>query len=128
MGGLMAKAVGEGPGWAALPTVSGTVTYRERIALPPTAELTVRLLDASRAGAAPAFLNDVTAAADGAQVPLAFAVPYDPATIAPQGAYVVEAEIVVGGVVRFRTAAPLPVLTRGAPAAGVEVLVRSAAG
>src|SRR5690606_17282479 len=52
-------------------SVSGTATYRERIALPDNAALTVRLLDVTRAGDAPAFLGETVVSPAG-QVPIAF--------------------------------------------------------
>ena len=62
---------------SATPTLSGTVAYRERIALPPDAVLTVRLLDVSRADAASVTLGETRVETDGRQVPLPFTVRYD---------------------------------------------------
>ena len=55
-------------------TVTGEATYRERIALPPEAVMTVRIEDVSRADAPAPALAEESYTADGRQVPLAFAV------------------------------------------------------
>jgi putative lipoprotein len=93
-----------------LGTVSGTVLYRERIILPPDAELTVRLLDVSRA--------DAPAQALGVQT-MALAGP-------PPYAFRVAAEIRSGGRLLFITDTRHAVLTRGA--AGTAQLVLKAVG
>ena len=73
-------------------SVTGRVTYRERIALAPSAVFHVELLDVSNPEAAAIVLSewDVTGAG---QVPISFELPYEPAAIDPQGAYAVRARI-----------------------------------
>jgi len=61
--------------------VSGTVAYRERIALPPTAVIKVQLVDVSRADAPAVVVGEQLIEAGGRQVPFAFKIPYDPARI-----------------------------------------------
>ena len=65
-----------------LPTVGGTAAYRERIALPPDAVLEAELQDVSRADA-PAIVLGRFRAGPAGQVPIPFAIPYDPARIGP---------------------------------------------
>lgn len=55
-------------------TVTGEATYRERIALPPEAVMTVRIEDVSRADASAPVLAEESYLAEGRQVPLPFAV------------------------------------------------------
>lgn len=52
--------------------ISGSVTYRQRIALPPDAILTVRVLDTSRAGAKARTLAEQTLELGAQQVPIPF--------------------------------------------------------
>lgn len=108
-----------------LGTVSGTVLYRERIILPPDAELTVRLLDVSRADAPAQALGVQTMALAGPP-PYAFRVAYDPQSIDPRHSYAVAAEIRSGGRLLFITDTRHAVLTRGA--AGTAQLVLKAVG
>lgn len=85
------------PAPATLVTLSGSATYRERIALPPDARLTVRISDVSRMDAPAAVIAETQVAAKGRQVPLPFSVDYDPARIDPRGRYAVSARITDGG-------------------------------
>ncbi|MGH9947616.1 MAG: YbaY family lipoprotein, partial [Pyrinomonadaceae bacterium] len=57
--------------------VSGTVTYRQRSALPSTAVLSVRLLDVSRADAAADIIAEDRIDLAGKQVPISFDIAYD---------------------------------------------------
>jgi len=94
--------------------VTGTVTYRERIALPANAVVHVELSDVSRADAAAVVISerDITGAG---QVPIAFALPYDAAAIDPGREYAVRARINVDGRLMFTTEAAVRVITRGQP-------------
>jgi uncharacterized lipoprotein YbaY len=103
--------------------VTGRVTYRTRDALPAGAVVEVRLLDVSRMDVAAVVLGRAEVVTRGEQVPVSFAVPYDPAAIDPRGRYTVQATITVAGRVAYRTTTAHPVLTGGAPAAAVEVVV-----
>jgi putative lipoprotein len=103
--------------------VTGTVTYRERIALPPTAELTVKLADVSRADAPDELIGQQVIRAEGRQVPFAFAIDYDAARIVPAHTYAVQVRIEDRGRLLFISDQVHPVLTRGAPAS-VDVVVR----
>ena len=66
MGCVTARPSGDAPEGAAL---SGTVTYLPRIALPPTAVASVRLLAVSRADATAETLAEQTIATQGRSVP-----------------------------------------------------------
>ncbi|MDA1257667.1 MAG: YbaY family lipoprotein, partial [Chloroflexi bacterium] len=103
------------------PVVTGTVTYRERIALSPDAVVTVKLLDVSRADAPAITLSEQIIDNPG-QVPVAFELPYDPTEIDDRFTYVVRAEIREGGELVFTTTTSYPVITRGSPATAELVL------
>lgn len=101
---------------AALPSalLPGTLSYRQRIALSPDAVVTLRLLDVSRADAAPLLVAEQVLRARG-QVPIAFVLPYDERRVRADGRYVLEARIEENGQLRFRNRRPFAVLTQGQP-------------
>ncbi|MHC8494351.1 YbaY family lipoprotein [Thalassospira sp. SM2505] len=117
-------------GCAALQTsttkVTGSVSYRERIALSPdNAFLVVRLLDVSRAGAPSVEIASLRQPVSSP--PMVFVLPYDAAKIDPRMSYAIEAKIVnANGDTLFRNDQSYGVLTRGAPS-DVEILVRPVA-
>jgi putative lipoprotein len=102
--------------------VTGSVTYRERIALPPHAVVHVEISDVSRLDAPAVVLSerDITGAG---QVPIPFELPYDAAAIDPRRAYAVRARINVDGRLIFTTEAAVPVITRGHPER-IEIVLR----
>ena len=104
--------------------VTGTVGYRERIALPPAATIRVQLVDVSRADAPADVLGEQLIEAAGRQVPFAFEIRYDPARIDERMSYAVQARIEDGGRLLFISDQSYPVITRGAPTA-VNLLLKS---
>lgn len=102
-------------------TVTGTVYYLERMALPPNAEVVVQLLDASRADA-PAEVIAQDSISSGKQVPIPFKLDYDVARIVPAHTYVVRATIKADGSLLFTSTTANPVVTNGQPSY-VEVRV-----
>ena len=103
---------GTAPGSGASATVTGTVIYRERIALPPDAVLRVQLRDVS--------LMDVAAVVIAEQVitpahalPIPFVLHYDPNEIDERMTYSVFASIRSGERLLFISDRSYPVLTRG---------------
>jgi putative lipoprotein len=106
--------------------ITGTVTYRERIMLPPDALLTVRLQDVSRQDVPARLLGEQIYTTGGKQVPLPFEVPYNPDNIDERFSYSISARIEDGdGILRFISDTNNPVITRGSPTENVEVWVRS---
>jgi putative lipoprotein len=81
---------------SSLITLTGTALYRERIALPPDARLTVRISDVSLMDVAAPVIAEIETATEGRQVPLAFSLDYDPVRIDPRGRYAVSARITDG--------------------------------
>ncbi|GAB2964768.1 hypothetical protein GCM10027048_37770 [Hymenobacter coalescens] len=104
-------------------SVTGTVAYRERMALPPDAVLSVQLQDVSRPDVAATVVAAATVPARGRQVPLAFSLPYDTLRIDRTNTYAVQARIEAGGKVLFANDAAYPVITRG-NAKQVQMLLR----
>jgi putative lipoprotein len=90
------------PGAAAAEQVSitGEVFYRERIALPPTAVLTVRLSDVSLADAPESVLAEQKIDPAG-QVPIKFEIKVDPAVFQPMMSYALSARITVDNTLWF---------------------------
>ncbi len=102
-------------------TVTGTVTYRQRVAMPPGAVVEVSLLDVSRADA-PAVVLDKLEVKPTTQVPIPFTLSYDPAQIDERHTYAVQARILVKGRLWFINATRHSVITQGNPTK-LEVLV-----
>lgn len=84
-----------------LDTVSGTVAYRERIALPDNAIVRVSLFDVSKADAPATLLGTQEFTTWGQQVPFEFSIPYDCADIDPKHRYSISARIEVDGRLMF---------------------------
>lgn len=97
-----------------LDRISGSVTYRERIALPKDATLTVELLDVSKQDVKAEHLARLTLPVGSQQVPLAFELPFYPAAVQPAHRYALRATLGSSGGLLFTTAQHVPVLTHGA--------------
>jgi putative lipoprotein len=95
--------------------VTGTVSCRERIALPPDAAIDVSLVDASGQHASTKIIGESVFAAAGQQVPISFQVSYNPAGVNPAHTYLLRANITVNGVKMFASVSAYPVITNGAP-------------
>lgn len=109
--------------------VTGMVTYLQRIALPPDAVVTVRIEDVSRADAPAELIGEQVIQTKGAQVPIPFAVPYDPEKIVENHTYSLRVRIEDGaGGLLFINDTSVPVITRGSPTEQVEVIVVPAGG
>ncbi len=104
--------------------VSGTVSYRERIALDPAAEVRVQLLDVSRMDAPSVVLAEQRIRADGRQPPFAYTLQVDAARIDPRMRYAVAARIVRGEQLLFINDTQYSVLTQGQGTRADLVLVR----
>ena len=93
--------------------ISGTITYRERLALTDRARADITLEDVSRQDVAAPVLARQTIASPG-QVPIRFELEYQPADIDERLAYAIRARIYDRGRLLFTTDTNTPVLTRGA--------------
>lgn len=103
--------------------MTGTVTYRQRIALTPDAVIEVKLLDVSRADAAAVTVAEQTIKPAGRQVPIAFDLAYDPGSIKERNRYVIQVRILESGQLRFVNSQAYPVITGGHPKT-VNVLMK----
>ena len=108
-------------------SVTGTVTYRERIALTPEAVVEVQLLDVSLADASAKQIA-IQMIKPKHQVPVPFELIYDSADIDERMTYAVRATIREGERLLFTTDRHYPVLTRGHAHHVELVLVRSSGG
>ena len=102
-------------------TLTGTVTYRQRIALTPEAVVQVELRDVSRQDVEAPLIARKIVEKPG-QVPVAFTLDYDAGAIDPRHTYAVSARITDRGQLRFVTDTLVPVLASGAPST-VEIVV-----
>src|SRR5512134_1939006 len=109
--------------------LSGTVLYRERMALPPDAVIEVRLEDVSRADAPADVLAEQTIAANGRQVPIPFELTYSSARVEPSRRYALRAAIrTAGGELMFATTSHHAALEAGAPTENIAILVQRTGG
>jgi len=103
-------------------TVRGEATYRERLAVPPGAQLEVVLLDVSRADAPAQAIGSVTLS-DIGQPPYRFEIPYLTEQIIASHRYSVRARLTHQGQLFFTTDRTYPVITSGNPTE-VQLLLR----
>lgn len=108
-------------GWA---TLSGSVSYKQRISLRPGMTVTVQLQDVSRADAPADVLATATVVTRGGQPPVPFTLTYDSAAIDDRYSYSVRATIHQGEKLVWTSTTVNPVLTRGAPADDVIIDVQ----
>lgn len=106
---------------AAQVTLTGEVTYRERIALPDGAMLRVRLIDTTATGS-PTRVEARAAISLPGQVPLSFTLNFDDRVVDPAHGHALIAEISSGLDLWFRNSTPYPVAPL-APAGDISVVV-----
>lgn len=104
--------------------VEGSVGWRERIALPPNAELLVALNDVSRMDAPAVTLAEQRIPLAGRQPPHSFRLAVDASRIEARNRYVVAARVMAGGQLLFINDTAYPVLTQGAGRQASMMLVR----
>lgn len=101
-------------------TLEVTIGYRERIALPPGAQVEVRLLDLSRRDPSPNLIAAQRALLSG--VPMTVDLPYDPQVIENRSDYAISATIWSADRALFKTTKAHPVLT-GESDSGVDLML-----
>ena len=94
------------------PMITGTISYRERIALPADAVVLVQLRDVSLMDVAAKLISEQTIKPEHS-VPIPFALPYDAKDIDERLTYSVFASIRSGDRLLFVTDRSYQVLTRG---------------
>src|SRR5262245_461093 len=104
----------------------GSVSYRERVALPPDAVVEVWLIDVSPLIVPLALIAEATVPSQGRQVPIPFELRYDPKKIQPDHIYAVKAAIRSAGQSLFETQTPHRVITQGNPSQVERWLQRTA--
>lgn len=92
-------------------SIMGTVSYRERIALPDKALVTITLQDVSLADAPAKVIAKQRFETNGMQVPLKFDLAFDNRKIDARHRYSVSARIEVDGKLRFITDTHYAVIT-----------------
>ncbi len=92
--------------------ITGTATYRERVALTPAAVFEATLEEVSRPDARAEVVARVRKRNPG-QVPIAFEITYDPRRIETRKTYVVRASIYEDGRLRFTGKQPYPAQAHG---------------
>jgi len=103
--------------------VTGSVSYRERIAMPVDAVIHVALLDVSLMDVAAKLISEQTITPQH-QVPVPFALEFDPQDIDERMTYAVRATIRSAGKLIFTTDRSYQVLTRGKPSHVELILVK----
>jgi putative lipoprotein len=113
-------------GEAGTDEITGSVTYRERIALPPDAVLHLMLHDLfGEGGEGPVRIVDAALPMEGRSVPFGFRLALDDASVRPGGVYVLTAWIEADGKAEFAAQRLLPALEDGAPR-DLSILLRRA--
>ena len=102
--------------------LTGTVTCRVRVVLPPDAYVLVELVDISRRDAPARIIAIQEILLQGRQVPIPFEIAYGPATIDPSHTYAVQARILAGQRMLFVNTYTYKVLTNGVRS-NVEVVI-----
>jgi putative lipoprotein len=110
---------------AAKASLDGEVFYLQRIALPPTAVLSVSLQDITLADAPAKVIDEQRGPVKG-QVPLPFHLSYDPQKIEPNHRYSINARIEVDGKLLFITTENHAVRLDGTDPQPVKVRVDAA--
>jgi putative lipoprotein len=106
---------------AGMKTIEGNVWYRERMALPPNAEIRVSLEDVARMDVPSQVIATTRFVPEGGP-PWAFTLEYDPQTLQHKGRFVLRARIEADGRLLFINADSIPAFGRDA-AEPLQVLV-----
>jgi len=102
-------------------TLTGAVTYRARIALLPGSIVSVQLQDMSEAAAPSPVLAETTVTTAGENVPIPFALEYEPEKIDAGRQYGLSARIAYQGQLLWVNSKQEWVLTGGAPQTGITI-------
>jgi putative lipoprotein len=108
-------------GGTSMSEVDGNVWYRERIMLPPGAEVHVVLEDAAKMDVKADLIAETRFTPQGGP-PWDFTMPYDPEDINDRGRYALRARIEVNGKLIFTSTEHIPAF-KGKPGEAVSILV-----
>jgi putative lipoprotein len=109
-------------------TVTGTISCRQRMALPRQALIQVQLLDVSAADMPAKVIAKENVTLGKRQAPVPFELKFDAGKIDAKHKYAVSAQVVVAGELRFVSDRPYVVLTAGNPSHVEMILTEVAAG
>lgn len=101
--------------------ITGTVSYRERIALPPNSIITVRLEDVSAADRASVIISELKFVSGSQQVPFGFRLQYADTAIQKGHRYQVRSSIHAENQLMFTSSTAYPVISNGAKKANILV-------
>lgn len=101
--------------------ITGTVAYRERIALPPNSIVTVRLEDATKADAPAGLISESKFVSGRNQVPLSFKLTYIDSAIQPNYRYFVRTTIHSGGNLIYSSTQAYPVISNGVKKVNIQL-------
>ena len=104
-------------------TITGTVTYRQRMAMPPEAVVHVQLLDMSVWDVPPPVIAEMKSPLGSRQVPVPFELKVDPLRIDFRHSYALRARIVVGEEIRFLSELPTAVRLRDNASPQVQLVL-----
>lgn len=107
-------------GMAEVLVLTGTALYRERIAMPARAVLTVQLQNISRADAPAQVVAQTRQAFGNLQVPLAYRLEVPRAALDPRMRYALRATVRVDGELHFSTTQVHPVQVQSTDASGMH--------
>lgn len=107
-------------GMAEVLVLTGTALYRERIAMPARAVLTVQLQNISRANAPAQVVAQTRQAFGNLQVPLAYRLEVPRAALDPRMRYALRATVRVDGELHFSTTQVHPVQVQSTNASGMH--------
>ncbi len=96
---------------AMMESIKGNISYRQRVALPPNAVVTVTLEDISLMDISAKVMAQQIFTTDGTQVPFDFELSYDANKIEARHRYSVRATIHVNDTLRFTTDTAYQVIT-----------------
>jgi len=102
--------------------IMGSVTYRERIALPPGSSVQFSLYDITRSDAPGVLIVEKTIVTKGEQVPILFELGYRRAQIQAKHKYGVIVRINKDGQLLFTNSVAFPALNE-APSSGINIIV-----
>lgn len=108
--------------------VTGTVGYRERIALPPNSIITVRLEDATRVDAPAALISESKFVSGRNQVPFSFKLPYVDSAVQRNLQYFVRATIHSNGQLIYTSTEAYPVINNGVKKVDIRLMRVAASG
>lgn len=95
--------------------IIGTVSYREKIALPANSVITVQLLEVSRQDTPATIISQQAITTSGEQIPISFKLPFDSSKINPNHTYSIRATIKMDDQLAFTSTTNYPVITQGHP-------------